>query len=167
VEVGTFRGRFAKILCEGNPKLTLTCVDAWKAYAGYRDYTIQAELDAKFLEAQEKLAPYGATFIRAFSVDAATQFKDGSISFVYIDANHSYEGCTTDLMAWVPKVRPGGIVAGHDYRHFRRGLNIRVVEAVNGYTAAHDIDPWFLLGRNKVKPGEVRDRERSFFWVVE
>ena len=165
VEVGTYRGRYAKMLCAGNPALHLTCVDAWKAYPGYRDFTIQAELDAVYLQAQEKLRPYGATLIRAFSADAAKQFKDGTFDAVYIDGNHSYEGCTTDLFAWVPKVRPGGIVSGHDYRHFRRSLNIRVVEAVQGFTAAHDIDPWFILGRNKVKPGEVRDRERSFFWV--
>ena len=166
VEVGTYRGRYAKMLCGGNPALHLTCVDAWKAYPGYRDFTIQAELDAVYLQAQEKLRPYGASFLRAYSVDAAKTFKDGALDFTYIDANHSYEGCTTDLFAWVPKVRPGGIVSGHDYRHFRRSLNIRVVEAVQGYTAAHDIAPWFVLGRNKVKKGEVRDRERSFFWVV-
>jgi hypothetical protein len=166
VEVGVYRGRYSKMLCKGNPDLRLTCVDAWKAYSGYRDFTIQSELDAVYLEAQMKLAPYGCKFVRAFSADAAKTFQDQSVSFVYIDGNHSYEGCSTDLFAWVPKIRRGGIISGHDYRHFRRSLNIRVVEAVQGYTAAHDIVPWFLLGRNKVKKGEVRDRERSFFWVV-
>lgn len=165
VEVGVYRGRYSKMLCAGNPKLHLTCVDAWKAYPGYRDFTIQAELDAVYLEAQAKLAPYGCTFVRAYSVDAAKQTPNNSVSFIYVDGNHSYKGCTADLLAWWPKVKPGGILAGHDYRYFRRELNIRVVEAVQGFTAAHDISPWFLLGRNKVRKGEVRDRERSYFWV--
>jgi len=116
-------------------------------------------------EARLKLAPYGTTFIKAWSVDAAKQFPDGSISWLYIDGNHTFEGLVSDLAAWVPKVKSGGIISGHDYRHFRRGLGIRVIEAVNGYTAAHDIHPWFVLGRLKVKPGETRDRERSFLWV--
>jgi hypothetical protein len=164
-EVGVYRGRYSKMLCAGNPNLHLTCVDAWKAYVGYRDFTQQAHLDAAYAEAQTVLAPYGCTFIRAYSVEAARQITDESLDFSYIDADHSFGGCVSDLIAWWPKIRPGGILAGHDYRHFRRSLDIRVVEAVHGFTAAYDIDPWFILGRKKVKKGEVRDRERTWFWV--
>jgi len=164
-EVGVYRGRFSRMLCLGNPALHLTCVDAWKAYAAYRDFTIQAHLDAAYAEAQDKLAPFGCTFIRADSLEAAKQIPDGSLDFVYVDDNHAFLYVVQSLCAWWPKIKPGGILAGHDYRQFRRSLNIRVVEAVHGFTAAHDIDPWFVLGRNKVRKGEVRDRERSFFWV--
>lgn len=166
VEVGTYRGRFAEITCGRHRALRLTCVDAWSVYPGYTDFTVQAELDRMEQEARVKLAPYGTTFIKAWSVEGAKQFADGSISWLYIDANHAFEALVSDLAAWVPKVRPGGIVSGHDYRHFRRSCGIRVVEAVDGYTAAHDIAPWFLLGRNKVRKREVRDPERSFFWVT-
>lgn len=165
VEVGTFRGRFAETTCRAHRKLRLTCVDAWTAYPGYNDFKDQEEFVRVEQEARLKLAPYGTAFIKAWSVDAAKQFPDGSISWLYIDANHTFEGLVSDLAAWVPKVRSGGIISGHDYRHFRRGLGMRVIEAVNGYTAAHDIAPWFVLGRLKTRPGEVRDRERSFMWV--
>jgi hypothetical protein len=40
-----------------------------------------------------------------------------SLDFVFIDADHGYEGCLRDLRAWYPKVKPGGIFSGHDYEN--------------------------------------------------
>ncbi len=55
------------------------------------------------------------TVIRKDSVEAARDVPDGSLDFVFIDADHSYEGCIADLRAWIPKVSEKGIVCGHDY----------------------------------------------------
>ena len=49
------------------------------------------------------------------SVKAATKFKDNSIDFLFLDAGHEYEDIIEDMTAWYPKVKPGGIIAGHDY----------------------------------------------------
>jgi predicted O-methyltransferase YrrM len=49
------------------------------------------------------------------SLEASQGFADGYFDFVYIDDDHSDAGITTSLAAWYPKVRPGGILAGHDY----------------------------------------------------
>lgn len=49
------------------------------------------------------------------SVGASHQYKDGSLEFVFIDAGHSYEEVKADIQAWLPKVRKGGVLAGHDY----------------------------------------------------
>jgi hypothetical protein len=49
------------------------------------------------------------------SVEAATKIPDHSLDFVYIDARHDYESVKEDVEAWCSKVRPGGIMAGHDY----------------------------------------------------
>jgi hypothetical protein len=53
--------------------------------------------------------------IRGQSADAATLFPDGYFDMVYLDADHSYESVKADLKAWLPRVRPGGWIAGHDY----------------------------------------------------
>jgi hypothetical protein len=55
------------------------------------------------------------TPIIAPSIRAATLFTNSSLDFVFIDANHSYEAVLSDLHAWWPKIRPGGLLAGHDY----------------------------------------------------
>ena len=53
--------------------------------------------------------------IKAESLKAVKQFEDGQCDFVFIDACHLYEAVKADILAWRPKVRKGGILAGHDY----------------------------------------------------
>jgi hypothetical protein len=49
------------------------------------------------------------------SVAAAHTFLNQSLDFVFINADHSYEGCAADIHAWLPKVKAGGWIGGHDY----------------------------------------------------
>ena len=42
-------------------------------------------------------------------------FPEGYFDFIYIDGDHSYKGAKSDLINYFPKVRQGGIIAGHDY----------------------------------------------------
>jgi len=51
------------------------------------------------------------------SVRAARLFADESIAFVFIDGNHTRESVLEDCAAWWPKIKPGGVMAGHDYDH--------------------------------------------------
>jgi predicted O-methyltransferase YrrM len=46
---------------------------------------------------------------------AAEQFADNSVDFVFIDADHTYESVKKDIVSWLPKVKPSGIISGHDY----------------------------------------------------
>lgn len=167
-EIGVERAMYSEVLCRENPGVHLSCVDAWTAYRGYRDHVSQSKLDRFYDESRERLAPYkNVTFYRKFSLDAVNYFKDGSLDFVYIDGNHNFENVTADLAAWSKKVRPGGIIAGHDYALHHWPNQIHVVAAVQGWTKAYDIKPWFVLGRQAKIDGELRDDARSFFWVHE
>lgn len=49
------------------------------------------------------------------SIEAAKDFNDGFLDFVYIDASHQYEQTKNDIKAWYPKVKDEGYIAGHDY----------------------------------------------------
>jgi len=51
------------------------------------------------------------------SVEAAKYFEDSSAFMVYIDAEHTYEAVRNDIAAWRKKIRPGGMLAGHDYTY--------------------------------------------------
>jgi len=55
-----------------------------------------------------------ALIIRGLTIKAAEFVKDHSLDFVFIDADHSTEGVTADIQAWLCKVKRGGMVAGHD-----------------------------------------------------
>lgn len=166
VEVGVERGMYSQVICEANPSVRLTCVDAWKAYRGYRDHVDQEKLDRFFAETQERLAPFkGVQLLRKFSVEAAKDFANGSLDFVYLDGNHNLQNVIADLAAWTPKVRPGGIVAGHDYIRYQRANQVHVIEAVHAWTSAYKIRPWFVLGSEAKREGELRDDARSWFWV--
>ena len=59
--------------------------------------------------------PHPVSFIKMSSRAAAKYVRDGCLDLVFIDANHSYEAVKQDIELWLPKVRKGGIVSGHDY----------------------------------------------------
>lgn len=166
VELGVEQGAYAEVLCRANPGVHLYCVDAWRTYPGYRDHVTQAKLDGFFESTKQRLAAFNVTFKRDWSIGASGAFSEGSLDFVFIDANHTLPHVIADLHAWSPKVKRGGIIAGHDFcKRVRNGYQVHVVEAVQAWTQAYQIAPWFVLGRKEVRDGETRDRPRSWCWV--
>ncbi len=138
-EIGTERGYFAKTLLDANPKLKLSCIDAWTVYKGYRDHTRQDKLDRYYEETKKLLKPYTCTIIKGWSMDAVKQFKDESLDFVYLDANHSFRYIIDDVDTWSKKVHKGGIVAGHDYNSHRSSVECQVKTAIDGWGHAYGL----------------------------
>ena len=155
-EVGVAEGIFSKVLCLHIPNIELFAVDLWDKYYHTDGHPIKnIDMQESSLRlAHEKLDPYNVTFIRKPSVEAAKDIPDLSLDFVYIDADHSFDFVMQDLIVWSRKVRPGGIVSGHDYYRFR---GAGVVNAVDAYTTAHMIPEFFLDDQ----------REITFFWEKE
>ena len=56
---------------------------------------------------------------REYSFDAVKHFEDNYFDLVYIDADHTYEGCLRDITDWYPKVKKSGFLLGDDYRIYR------------------------------------------------
>jgi hypothetical protein len=120
VEVGVFLGNFSeRILATWPGELVL--VDVWKHLAHSEDpWNFDDEkFDQILASVRERMAPFGARarIERALSVDACRLFPDDYFDFVYIDADHSFQGCRADLALWWPKLKPGGLFSGHDYLH--------------------------------------------------
>ena len=46
---------------------------------------------------------------------AARRFRESSVSLVFVDGDHSYDGVLSDLLLYLPKIHPGGILSGHDF----------------------------------------------------
>lgn len=127
-EIGVYVGAYSRVLLDIIPDLNLLCVDSW-AHKTWREraYPLAVEI----------LSLYpGARVVRGKSVDVAKTIADNSLDFVFIDADHSYAAVREDLLAWVPKVRVGGIVSGHDYFESHK-TKLGVVRAVDEYVKEH------------------------------
>jgi hypothetical protein len=143
VEIGVYRGRFTATLAKRAPKMQLVGVDAWKVYPGYKDYCDSDLEDEAYLDAVRRTEIYPQVkLVNDWSVEASKMFKDESLDYIFIDANHSYEWVVEDMKAWIPKVKTGGIVMGHDYFVMKK-LNFGVIQAVNGWVETHFIKHLF------------------------
>jgi hypothetical protein len=164
-EIGVAEGRFSESILKANPDIKLYGVDPYCSYEGYKDYTLKTSFDRLRSEAEKRLSPYpNYRFIYEFSVDALRQFEDGSLDFVYIDANHGEPEITQDIEGWTKKVRRGGIVSGHDYARVRNEITkYRVVQAVNRYITENEIQ-LYAWGLNAKIPGMVRENIRSWMF---
>lgn len=120
VEVGAWKGRSTAFLAvEAFNKsrfITLDVVDTWLGSAEHAgDPAVQSgTLYETFLRNMAPLAEWIHP-VRMPSVEAAATYADGCLDAVFIDASHDYESVRADILAWRPKVRAGGILAGHDY----------------------------------------------------
>ncbi len=133
-EIGVFDGYFSEHLCKTIPRLFLYSIDAWEVYPGYRNQKFVGNMQEAEAKARERLGSFNCTIIKKFSIDAAKDFEDESLDFVYIDGNHEYKYVKEDIEEWAKKVRKGGIVAGDDYYMTRAG-NLGVIKAANDYAA--------------------------------
>ena len=131
-EIGVAFGDFTKQLEAVSSKLHL--VDSWasKRYeAGLR------KVEEMFAQ---RIAAGEIQIHRGISVEAMTQIPDGSLDWIYIDTNHEYETTKAELLLGETKVKPGGIIAGHDFSRGNpyTGGPYGVIAAVNEFCVERD-----------------------------
>lgn len=127
VEVGSWKGRSASYLAveiiNSGKKILLDCVDTFDGSEEHLDptsNTFEPLLKTKnglYLEFLQNTKPLKQVIrpIRLSSLEAVTLYDDESLDFVFIDAAHDYGNVKADIEAWYKKVKPGCIIAGHDY----------------------------------------------------
>lgn len=148
VEIGSRYGASAILWKQEIPNLDLTCIDPYRAY----HRVSQERQDLIYKGACENAEKHGFKILRKASLDAVDQFEDGSLDWVNIDGDHTFDAAVQDIIRWAHKVREGGLVLVHDYCAF--GMS-GVMPAVDGYTHCHRIDPWYV----------TRDQEPTAFWM--
>lgn len=130
VECGAWLGKSSSYLCDiTKGRIKVFIVDHWmgsqneldKAHSLAKTEDIY-KLFMENMGNERKFVP-----LRMSSALAAPHFDDGSCDVVFIDMGHTYEEVKQDIELWLPKVKPGGIIAGHDYHFSWPG----VVRAVN------------------------------------
>ena len=139
VEVGTSFGENAETILKDFPNITkLYLVDSFPVCPDFMDAEVQKKHKATLID-KFKDDPRVELILKD-SVEAAKQIEDKSVDFIYIDANHLYEPVKEDILAWLPKVKEGGIIGGHDYDYFDKHTGWHSVKkAVNEIFSKGDI----------------------------
>src|SRR5262245_15802256 len=141
-EIGVWKGWFSRRIVDRLAPRKLWLVDPWRfrpdlpgAWYGGALAKAQADMDAIHDDVVRNLGSLpGVTVLRAPSVEAAKSVEDGSLDWVYVDGDHSYQGVIDDLTAWLPKVRPGGLVVGDDLKLKAQG-EVPVARAMKDFVA--------------------------------
>lgn len=152
-EIGVRQGLNFEKMIEHGPELAVA-VDLWKNTGNMAqndlDYT-QEKLDKQYLDFKNKyIDTPGVMIHRGYSDQAAKWFEDETFDFVYIDADHTYDGVKADLEAWYPKVKKGKFLMGDDFRRHktRTGVRFGVVEAVTRFAHINGLS-FFVFPRSK------------------
>ena len=123
VELGAWKGRSTAFMgveiANSATDIEFYAVDTWLGSAAESVHDADPDLQEgtlhqAFLQNIEPVRAYVRP-LRELSTQAATRFGDGGVDFVFVDAGHTYQDVTNDLVAWWPKVRPGGVMAGDDW----------------------------------------------------
>jgi len=147
-EIGVGGGKNARRLCRVTTEFI--CVDSYNAMTNPQkgfEYTAGKHKERE-QQARERLKDFNVRFIIKSSMDAVKDIPMESLDFVYIDANHTRKCAKEDLEEWSKRVRPGGIVSGHDYIN---NANCGVKDAVDEYATGR----WFITS----------DGMPSYFWM--
>lgn len=121
LEVGSYSGMSASIFLDSGKVSTLYCVDAWKGdYDGDDICSFTCPMMVVEKQFDKRMDVYrnrglNVVKVKKPSLDAVNMFPDEAFDMIYIDACHQYEDVLNDLRAWMPKVKKGGWIAGHDY----------------------------------------------------
>ena len=135
VEIGVFQGTTSQEFRVLFPEAVLFLVDPWKLYEEYRceeagpirkksaEYEKAYQLVKKSFKGDPKV-----NIIRKTSIEAVKDVPD-EVDLVFIDGNHSYSYVKQDIHHWLPKIRTGGMLSGHDYSKLFPG----VIKAVDEF----------------------------------
>lgn len=114
VEIGCFRGVSTELFA--HHVKTVHAVDPWTLENPDYDalpYPMIKEAERRF--DQMCLGHPNIIKHKGFSVEMAKRFNPESLDLIYVDGDHRPQAVQADFDAWIPKVKPGGIIAGHDY----------------------------------------------------
>jgi len=134
VEIGSWKGRssvfMAEKIKESGKNIEFYVIDTFEGteneHEEYDEIKNKSLYDV-YLKNIDPVKSYIKT-IRGSSLDVHSQFGDNSIDFLFIDGDHTYKGVRNDLRNWFPKVKSGGIIAGHDYTEPTCGVKMAVDE---------------------------------------
>jgi len=115
-EIGVCLGVTTELLVKNSDIKFIWAVDNYPTYIDWNGLPITEERQSRIKEhAFNRLVGYDCVeFVYEDSSKFASSITDDGLDFIFIDADHSYEGALRDFKQFWPKVKKGGIFAGHD-----------------------------------------------------
>lgn len=123
VEIGSWFGKSAAFMAtkiaESGKRIDFHCVDHWKGNPETPQLVAAMSICNGRAEFEANMEACGVldliTIHQQDSVKAAENFDNHSVDFCFIDGGHTYEQVKADIAAWLPKMKTGGTIAGHDF----------------------------------------------------
>ena len=120
VEIGVYKGDSAAKWLKYWEGKYLFLIDPWRHQSDdYFDLCNNSDEEQEkiYQEVVGRFSPYymRSQIIREFSHEAVDRFSEESLDFIFIDGNHKFESVLQDVKIWWPKLKSGGVLAGHDY----------------------------------------------------
>jgi predicted O-methyltransferase YrrM len=118
IEIGVSGGSGTVGMLYRLPNLTVYCIDPWRHFEGYPyEASLAQEVhDVGYEQALNKLKPFrDRVVVFRETSDEAINHMPEQVDFVHIDGHHEYEQVLRDIGNYLPKIRPGGLMTGHDY----------------------------------------------------
>lgn len=138
-EIGNAECRHAAVLISQPTITKLYLIDAWEHLDQLGDGGHPAEWHFNnWKECHDRIEPFKekAVFLKGMSKEMIKKIPDDSLVLAYIDGDHSFGGCFSDLLNIYPKVKTGCVIALHDYENLSYGVNKAVQKFLveNNYT---------------------------------
>lgn len=115
IEIGSYMGESTMLFASTHIFDTIFSIDP---HEGSEEFNEMNGYDWDFIKNEYVLNTRffnNIVHLKDYSYNVSDRFKDNSIDFIYIDGNHSYESLKKDFELFLPKLKKGGIIAGHDY----------------------------------------------------
>jgi GR25 family glycosyltransferase involved in LPS biosynthesis/predicted O-methyltransferase YrrM len=133
VEIGCWKGKstsfMAVEIANSEKSIQFDAVDTWEGSPEHQSdpSVVAGTLLQEFTKNIAPVKKYVNTRIGK-SVDVAKTYHDESLDFIFIDGDHSVDAVKADIASWLPKLKPGGWIAGDDFNHWDKSNG--VIEAV-------------------------------------
>jgi len=141
-EIGVDHGEFSESIIKISSPQKLHLIDAWAEHTRYHS-GLKSIVENRFKSEIDK----GIVSLNVgFSTTVLLNFPDAYFDWVYLDTDHSYQTTKAELAILKSKVKPGGIIAGHDYTigNWVGGYRYGVIEAVNEFCVNENWEIIFL-----------------------
>lgn len=140
-ELGVDEGGFSQSILEINKPKKLHLIDFWgsKRYNQDKRRNVEQMFSERIKDQQVEIN-------LGLSTEVADTFSDQYFDWIYIDTDHSYSTTIQELELYGPKVKTGGIMAGHDYilGNWNGLVRYGVIEAVHEYCVKHNWEIMYL-----------------------